>query len=106
MYCESAAVVASVRARQEFLSHHHGYCQGAIGLCTERGWWYLKWDTRKATGAAGFLHCFSPKAPPLGMKFPAGLTDLEAELMFSKRIGLTQTSPRLSDKDMTVRNHT
>lgn len=40
------------------------------------------------------------------MKFPAGLTDLEAELLFSKRIGLTQTSPQLSDKDMTVRNHT
>lgn len=52
------------------------------------------------------LHCFPPKAPPLGMKFPSGLTDLEAELLFSKRIGLTQTSPRLSDKDMTVRSHT
>lgn len=41
------------------------------------------------------------RAPSLGKKVLAGLTDLEAELLFSKRIGLTQISPRLSDKDMT-----
>lgn len=52
------------------------------------------------------LRCLPLKVPPLGKKFPAGLTDLEAELLFSKRIGLTQISPQLSDKDMTVRNHT
>lgn len=52
------------------------------------------------------LGCLFPKAPPLGKKVPAGLTDLEAELLLSKRISLTQISPRLSDKDMTVRNHT
>lgn len=52
------------------------------------------------------LYHFSPTVPSFGMKLPAGPTDLEAELLFSKRIVLTQTSPRLSDKNMTVRNHT
>ena len=52
------------------------------------------------------LRCLPLKAPPLGKTFPAGLTDLEAELLFSKRKGLTQISPQLSEKDTTVRSHT
>lgn len=47
------------------------------------------------------LCCLSLKAPSLGKKFPPGLTDLEGELVFRKRIGLTQISPGLFDKDMT-----